>query len=58
MRKKKIGLLLAGIGLIAALAAGCGNAPAGTDTEDSKTEENGQKEEKPEQDAAGAAQDE
>lgn len=60
MKRKKMALLLAGIGLIAALAAGCGNAPAGTDAENSKTEENGQKEteEKPKQDAAGAAQDE
>lgn len=45
MKKKKIAMLLAGVGLIAALTAGCGNASAGTDAENSKIEENAQENE-------------
>lgn len=46
MNMKKIAMLLAGAGLIAALAAGCGNAPAGGDAGTSQTQESRQEEPK------------
>ncbi len=46
MKLRKIVMMLAGAGLIAALAAGCGNAPAGGDAGTSQAQESRQEESK------------
>lgn len=52
MKLKKIVMLLAGAGLIAALAAGCGNAPAGGDAATGQSQESQQEESKDSQEPA------